>query len=126
MMDASQNTPGAVLHFGPLQWIPGERTLLHSGRPVQLYGRSGEILALLLERPGELVTVQQFFARVWPRTVVAKVTLRVHLAALRKTLQTVWPEVNCLESVTGHGYRFVAPVMRPPSVQPKGPGRIGD
>jgi DNA-binding winged helix-turn-helix (wHTH) protein len=46
-----------------------------------------EILTVLLERPGELVSKQELMARVWPNVFVEPANLTVHMSALRRTLR---------------------------------------
>ena len=71
-----------------------------------------------MERAGEIVKKTDLVARVWPNTIVEEGTLRVHIAALRKVLGDGRAGMRYVENVTGHGYRFIAPVTRYDSVQP--------
>jgi DNA-binding winged helix-turn-helix (wHTH) protein len=94
--------------FGQFQWLPRQRILLRSGSPARLGSRAREILSLLLESPGELVTTRTIMAAVWPTTVVEEVALRVHLAALRRILRE--QPGGTIENIRGIGYRFVPAV----------------
>src|SRR5262249_2301669 len=98
--------------FGPYRCLPGQRLLLHAGRPLPLGSRAREILFVLLEHAGEIVKKSELIGRVWPDTVVEEGTLRVHIAALRKALGEGQDGLRYVENVTGHGYRFIAPVIR--------------
>jgi predicted ATPase/DNA-binding winged helix-turn-helix (wHTH) protein len=100
------------VQFGPFRFFLRRRVLLRADTPVRLGSRAQEILLALVERPGELVSKSELTRRVWPNTVVEKGTLRVHINWLRKALGEVKPERRYLETVTGLGYRFVAPVIR--------------
>jgi predicted ATPase/DNA-binding winged helix-turn-helix (wHTH) protein len=102
-----------VLQFGPFRLLPQPRLLLKGGAPVRLGSRAREILFFLVERAGRIVSKTELIKRVWPDTVVEEGTLRVHIAALRKALDSGKGGMRCIENVTGHGYRFVAPLNAP-------------
>jgi predicted ATPase/DNA-binding winged helix-turn-helix (wHTH) protein len=99
-----------VLSFGPFTLIPSKRLLLHSGRSVHLPSRAWEILLVLVEHPGTLVSKEELIARVWSGTVVSEGALRVHIAGLRKLLGDGRGKFRYVESISGQGYRFIAPV----------------
>jgi predicted ATPase len=67
----------------------------------------------LVERAGEIVSEEQLTAQVWRDVAVDESELRVHVAALRKTLSDSRNDARYVASVPGQGYRFVAPVTRP-------------
>jgi predicted ATPase/DNA-binding winged helix-turn-helix (wHTH) protein len=104
---------GEGIAFGPFRLYPEQRVLLRSDRLVRLGSRAREILLLLVERAGEIVTKSELMARVWPQAIVEEGCLRVHIAALRKALGDGQAGgVRYVENVSGHGYRFIAPVTR--------------
>jgi DNA-binding winged helix-turn-helix (wHTH) protein len=84
---------------------------LRDSAPLQLGSRAREILVALVERAGEVVEKRELLRRVWPGMVVEEGTLRVHINTLRKALREGEAGAHYVESVTGRGYRFVAPVM---------------
>lgn len=96
--------------FDTFQLIPGRRLLLDADRPVALGGRAFDILALLLERAGEVVEKGELIARAWPKTCVEEANLRVHVSALRKVLGEGRQKPRFIASIAGRGYSFVAPV----------------
>jgi DNA-binding winged helix-turn-helix (wHTH) protein len=98
--------------FGPFQFIPFSRSLLRADKILPLGSRAREILLVLIERPGVLVAKRELSARVWTNTVVEEGALRVHVAALRRTLGDREGGPRYIETVHGIGYRFVAPVSR--------------
>ena len=102
----------ATLVFGPFRLIPSQRVLLRGGRPVRLPSRAWEILRILTQRAGELVSKRELMQRVWSGLLVEEGTLRVHVATLRKILEDGKEGIRYVESVTGLGYRFVAPVSQ--------------
>jgi TolB-like protein/DNA-binding winged helix-turn-helix (wHTH) protein/Tfp pilus assembly protein PilF len=99
--------------------------------PVALGSRALELLGLLAERQGELVSKDVIMEAVWPRMVVEEGNLTVHISALRRILDQNREQGSCIQTVPGRGYRFVAPVTRvvpaapPVSVRPSGDGSGG-
>ena len=91
--------------FGRFKLLPGERQLLADARAVHLGAHAFDVLVVLVEGHGKLVTKDELLARVWPRVVVEENTLQVHVAALRKVLGA-----ETIATVSGRGYRFVLPV----------------
>jgi DNA-binding winged helix-turn-helix (wHTH) protein len=104
----TQDEPSTI--FGPFRLFARQRLLLRDGKPVRLGSRAREILVALMERAGRVVKKKELIARVWPDVVVEEGTLRVHIAALRKALGEAPGGIRYIENVTGHGYRFVAPI----------------
>src|SRR5262249_14003380 len=108
--------------------LPGQQRLLEGETPVRLGSRALEILATLVERPGELVSKDELIARAWPNTTVADGNLKVHIAALRKALGEDKLGDRYVATVPGRGYRFVAavelvePAMLPRSVRASATG----
>jgi DNA-binding winged helix-turn-helix (wHTH) protein len=104
--------------FGPFRLFAAQRLLLEHEKPLRLGSRALEILTVLLENPGALVTKEELVARVWPDTFVEEGNLRVHMAALRRALGDGQAGNRYVVTVPGRGYRFVAPVsMLEPSAQ---------
>lgn len=97
--------------FGPFVLVPERQALLQDGVPVRLGGRALDILTALVERAGELVSKRELMARVWPSTVVDESNLKVNIAALRRALGDGGPDdARYIATVTGRGYRLIAPV----------------
>jgi DNA-binding winged helix-turn-helix (wHTH) protein len=78
--------------------------------PVQLRGRALSLLGLLLERRGELLSKDEIMKAVWPGRAVEEGNLNVQIANLRQLLDEDREQGSCIQTVHGHGYRFVAPV----------------
>ena len=79
---------------------------------VAIGSRAFDILKVLVERPGALVSKDEIMAAVWPGTVVEDNNLTVQISALRRVLDGGRAEGSCIETVAGRGYRFVATVTR--------------
>ena len=80
--------------------------------PLSIGSRALDVLSVLVERAGELVTKEEIMAAVWRRTVVENANLTVQISALRRVLDQGRPEGSCIQTVAARGYRFVAPVTR--------------
>jgi len=97
--------------FGPFRLLPTQFLLLEGDKPVPLGSRALEILIVLLERPGELVSKQELMARVWPDVFVEPANLTVHISALRRTLRDGRDGNRFIINIPGRGYSFVAAVV---------------
>jgi DNA-binding winged helix-turn-helix (wHTH) protein len=96
--------------FGPFRLRPAQFLLLEGDKPMRLGSRALEILAVLLERPGELVSKEQLMGRVWPNIFVEPANLTVHISALRRALCDGRDGNRYIINIPGRGYSFVAPV----------------
>jgi TolB-like protein/DNA-binding winged helix-turn-helix (wHTH) protein len=96
--------------------------------PVVISSRALGILGVLVEQPGDLVSRDVITTAVWPTTVVEDNNLSTQIAALRRVLDQNRREGSCIQTVSGRGYRFVAPVTRAnptPSSQSTSPSGNG-
>jgi DNA-binding winged helix-turn-helix (wHTH) protein len=75
------------LRFGPFELSIGERILRRDGQVLPLGGRALDILIYLTDRPGEVIAKQELIDHVWPDVTVEEVSVRVHVAAIRKALR---------------------------------------
>ena len=112
-MNGTTQPDPCCIAFGHYQVYPRQRLVLEGDRPLHLGSRALDILIALLERPGELVSKQELTARVWPGIIVAEGNLKVHVAALRKSLCDGQAGNRYICTVPGRGYCFVAQVLRP-------------
>ena len=96
--------------FGAFTLIPERQMLLREGIAMRIGGRALDLLTALVERPGELVTKCELMARGWPTTTVDEGNLKVNMALLRRVLGDDPNAARYIATVTGRGYRFIAPV----------------
>ena len=80
--------------------------------PVEIGLRALDVLRVLLERPGDLVTRNEIITAVWPGTVVVDNNLNVQISTLRRALDQEDAQGSCIQTSSGRGYRFVATVKR--------------
>jgi predicted ATPase len=104
--------PRETFVFGSYRLMPAERTLLDEGKPLRLGSRALDLLVTLVEHAGETVRKDTLIASAWPDTIVDEASLRVHIAALRKTLGHGLAGDRFIANVPGRGYVFVAPAKR--------------
>jgi TolB-like protein/DNA-binding winged helix-turn-helix (wHTH) protein/Tfp pilus assembly protein PilF len=112
-MLAKTALPGrAVYRFGPFLLDAAERRLSREGVEVALTRKSFDLLVILLEHAGRLQSRDALYAALWPDTIVEEHTLTWHLSALRRALGDTGDAPQYIETVRGHGYRFIAAVQK--------------
>src|SRR6266545_1534165 len=85
--------------------------LFRNGEPVPLPPKEFELLQILVERCGQIVTREELISRLWPDTIVEEANLNVHISALRKVLVGENPNSpKYILTSPRRGYRFVAEV----------------
>jgi DNA-binding winged helix-turn-helix (wHTH) protein/TolB-like protein/lipoprotein NlpI len=102
---------GQAFEFGDFVLVPKERLLICGGEPVSLTAKAFDLLVALVRRSGHLVTKDELFAEVWPNTFVQETNLTVNISALRKALERGSNGNGIIQTVSGRGYRFMAPVV---------------
>jgi TolB-like protein/DNA-binding winged helix-turn-helix (wHTH) protein/Flp pilus assembly protein TadD len=93
--------------------------LRHQGHPVRLERRPMDLLVLLVERRGQLVARNEIIERLWGKDVFVDVDTGINTVIwkVRAALRDSKDEPAFVETVSGRGYRFIAPVdVVPPSV----------
>jgi predicted ATPase/DNA-binding winged helix-turn-helix (wHTH) protein len=96
--------------FGSFCLYPDRHVLFQHNQPLQVGSRALEILIMLTERVGELVTKDELLARAWPNATVEESNLRAQVALLRKILGDNQAAPHYIAAVPGRGYRFVAQI----------------
>jgi DNA-binding winged helix-turn-helix (wHTH) protein len=77
---------------------------------IALNPKAFDVLGVLVERAGQLVTKDELLDAVWPEAHVADGVLKVNVAELRKALGDSATAPRFIETVHRRGYRFVAAV----------------
>ena len=104
---SSQTTVDTTLEFGRFRVLVRRRKLVADGVSIELGTRAFDLLLVLLEADGMLVTKDELLRRVWPGVVVAEENLKVQILALRKALGE---DREFIRTESGRGYRFTAAV----------------
>ena len=89
------------------------RRLRHGNRVLKLERIPLEILFLLVERPGEIVTRDEIVAKVWGEGVFLDTdnSIRGAVRKIRQVLKDDPEQPRFIQTMTGRGYRFIAPVV---------------
>jgi predicted ATPase/DNA-binding winged helix-turn-helix (wHTH) protein len=112
------------LSFGPFRLFAAKRLVEKKGVPLHIGDRALDILIVLTEHTGEIVSKRDLIARVWPNVTVDEGSLRFHIATLRKALGEGEAGARYITNVPGRGYCFVAPISHakpPESITSKRP-----
>jgi TolB-like protein/DNA-binding winged helix-turn-helix (wHTH) protein/Flp pilus assembly protein TadD len=110
-----------TLRFGEFALDVAAYQLRREGRPVKLGRQPMDLLILLVERRGQLVTRADIVARLWGPDVFVDVEMGVNTAIskVRQALRDAKDAPRFLETVSGKGYRFIAPVEGIPAEAPR-------
>ena len=98
--------------FGRFRLNVAERVLLRDEDVVPLTPKVFDILLLLVENSGQVVSKDELMKRVWPNTFVEEGNLTQNISLLRKALGESPGGVQFIETVPRRGYRFVADINR--------------
>ncbi|HZO98780.1 MAG TPA: protein kinase, partial [Terriglobia bacterium] len=99
--------------FEPFEFDRHTLELRKHGLRIKLSGQPMEVLAMLLERPGELVTREELQKRLWPHDTIVEFEHSINAAVktLRRALNDSADEPHYVETLARRGYRFIAPVQ---------------
>lgn len=95
-----------IYEFGDYSLNAAERRLLRSGKPVQIPPKAFDMLLMLVENNGRLLTKDEILKTVWHDSFVEESNLALNIHTLRK----IFSEQNFIETVPKKGYRFSADV----------------
>jgi len=122
----SQNN-ARIARFGVFELDLSAGELRKSGVKLRLQGQPMQILTLLLERAGEVVTREEIQQRLWPSDTFVDFdhSLNTAINKVREALGDSASSPRYVETLARRGYRFIAPVQsaaaqseEPPSPQP--------
>ncbi len=105
-------TAGRVLRFGAFEADLEARELRKQGMKIKLQDQPFQLLVVLLECAGEIVTREQLRQKLWPKDTFVDVDNSVNAAInrLREALHDSAESPRYVETLPRRGYRFVAPV----------------
>ena len=110
-MVESAQFPSQRVRFGPYEVDLRAGELWKGGRRRKLTGQPFSVLAILLERPGEVVSREELQKRLWPDTFVdADHNLNTAINKIREALNDSSERPQYIETLSRRGYRFIAPV----------------
>ena len=112
---------GPRIRFGHFEVDPQSGELRRLGSKVNLQSQPFQVLALLLERPGEMVTREELCARLWPADTFVDFERGLNKAInkLRGALNDNPDKPRFIETLPLRGYRFIAPIDSLPEAPPR-------
>lgn len=115
-MDASNreipDNGKGIYEFSTFRLDVSERLLLRKGERVQVPDKPFEVLCVLAARSGSLVGKDELISKVWGETIVEENNLDKSVSLLRNILGERKGKEKFIETVRGHGYRFVVETTR--------------
>ena len=108
--------------FGRFRVSAGDRLLLRDQEVVQLTPKVFDILLVLVESSGQVISKDGLMKKVWPDSFVEEGNLKQNISLLRKALGGGQNGHRYIETVARRGYRFVAPVRESLSDRLDSPG----
>ena len=110
-MQAPTQAP-EVRRFGTFEMDIRSGELRKNGMRLRLSGQPFQILAVLVERPGELIAREELRSRLWPADTFVDFDhgLNNAVARIREVLEDSSETPRYVETIPRRGYRFIAPV----------------
>jgi cholera toxin transcriptional activator len=105
-----------LARFGVFELDLSAGELRKSGVKLRLQGQPFQVLALLLERAGEVVTREEMQQKLWPSDTFVDFdhSLNTAINKVREALGDSASSPRYVETLARRGYRFIAPVQAPP------------
>jgi DNA-binding winged helix-turn-helix (wHTH) protein len=102
-----------VVRFGLFELDLSAGELRKSGVKLRLQGQPFQVLAVLLERPGEVVTREELQRKLWPSDTFVDFdhSLNTAINKVREALGDSASSPRFVETLARRGYRFIAPVQ---------------
>jgi cholera toxin transcriptional activator len=108
----TRDTADRVFRFGVFEVNEATGELRKQGIRIKLHSQPFQVLVMLLERPSELVTREEMRQRLWDEDTFVDFDHGLNTAVnkLREALGDSAAQPRHVETVSGRGYRFIAPV----------------
>jgi DNA-binding winged helix-turn-helix (wHTH) protein/tetratricopeptide (TPR) repeat protein len=111
-----------LIKFGEFELDAAGFHLQRSGRTVKLERIPLEVLILLVERPGDLVTREEIVAKFWGNAFLdTENAVNTAVRKIRQALEDSPEQPRFIQTVSGKGYRFIAPVDKPVAAEQQQP-----
>ena len=98
-----------LYEFGEFRLDPQSRVLTRGGTTVSLTPKAFDVLLLLIQKAGKVVTKDELMKAVWPNSFVEESNLTQTIFMVRKALDEA-SDRRYILNVQGQGYRFLVPV----------------
>jgi cholera toxin transcriptional activator len=116
MTTLPSSSPGGIIRFGVFEADLSAGELRKSGRRIRLQEQPFQMLVLLLDHPGEVVTREDVRQKLWHADTFVDFdhSLNTAINKVREALGDSASSPRYVETIARRGYRFVAPVERVP------------
>src|SRR5229473_6493535 len=104
-MDPAQ-APAAI-EFGRFRVLPHRRELIADGRPLEVGGRAFDVLLVLIEASGAVVSKDTLMNRVWPDRIIEENSFQHQISALRRAFGA---DRDLIRTISGRGYQFTGEI----------------
>ena len=118
---------GRVFCFGTFEVDEVRGELRKHGVRIKLHSQPFQLLMMLLERPSVVVTREEMRQRLWGHVTFVDFDhgLNSAINKIREALGDSASQPRYVETVSGKGYRFIAPVSQNPIATPRVDVRTG-
>src|SRR6266404_5818472 len=109
-----------AIEFGRFRILPHRRELLAESQPLELGGRAFDVLMVLIEASGAVVSKDALMHGVWPDRIVEENNLQAQISALRRAFGA---DRDLIRTIAGRGYQFtgdIRTVSTSPDPRPAG------
>ncbi len=104
------NEIGTIYEFGTFRLDAKARRLLRAGEPIAITSKVFDLLLMIVQSGGEVISKDDLIKRLWPDTIVEEHNLTQNISVLRKALGEAPTDHRYIVTVPGAGYRFIADV----------------
>src|SRR5712692_1923717 len=110
----TQTTQAPRFIFGPFEYDEISGALRKHGVRIRLHGKPLQILSLLANRPGQIISRDELQRHLWDGSTFVDFEQGLNSAVnkLRRTLGDSADQARYVETLPGQGYRFIAPIQR--------------
>jgi DNA-binding winged helix-turn-helix (wHTH) protein/TolB-like protein/tetratricopeptide (TPR) repeat protein len=105
---------GHLYEFGPFVLDTAQHLLSRDGSPVPLTPKTYDMLVVLVENSGRMLSKEELLKTLWPNSFVEESNLTQQISTIRKALGESAGEDRYIVTVPGRGYRFAAEVKGSP------------
>ena len=115
MASEPAHLPGSIRFGEDFEFDFHAHRLRRGGRALKLERIPAEVLAVLVEQRGQLVSRQQIVERIWGKDVFLDTDNSINgaIRKVRHVLKDDPEQPRFIQTITGRGYRFIAPVTEP-------------
>ena len=115
----------ASIRFGVFEFDPATRELRRGGNPVRLQAQPAQVLAILLDAKGEVVTRESLREAIWGQDTFVDFDrgLNFCISQIRSALGDSASSPLFVRTIPKRGYQFIAPLAGSPTPQPPPPSR---